>query len=154
MDIDLKKFFTGVRLLLVPDLQEKGLQLEIELDPSVPRIVCDPFRLEQVFINLAQNSLRYTDTGGIRISSRPEGDWIVFEVADSGCGIAKEHQNRIFERFFVADPARNKNGSGSGLGLAIVKHIVLLHQGEISVQSALGDGCTFTIKIPRLHGKD
>jgi two-component system phosphate regulon sensor histidine kinase PhoR len=154
LDIDLKKFFAGVRLLLEPDLQEKGLDLVIELDPSVPRIVCDPFRLEQVFINLAQNSLRYTDTGGIRISSRPEGDWIVFEVADSGCGIAKEHQNRIFERFFVADPARNKNGSGSGLGLAIVKHIVLLHQGEISVQSALGKGCTFTIKIPRLHGKD
>jgi two-component system phosphate regulon sensor histidine kinase PhoR len=147
-EINLATFLENIRLILEPDIHEKGLSLDITLDPTAPRLVCDPFRFEQVFINLVQNSLRYTDSGGISIRSFARGEDVVFEVADTGRGIGIEHLDKIFERFYVADSSRNKSRSGTGLGLAIVKHIVMLHQGEISVSSEKGVGTTFRITIP------
>ena len=148
-DINLSTFFDNIKLILEPEIQEKELTLEIELDPAIPRLVCDPFRLEQVFINLVQNSLRYTDKGTISIKSRKEGNKVIFEVSDTGTGIAPEHLDRIFERFYVADPSRTRSRNGTGLGLAIVKHIILLHHGDITVSSKLGEGTTFKITLPQ-----
>lgn len=147
-DISLETFFDNVRLILEPEVLAKNLYLRIEVDRSAQRLVCDPFRLEQVFINLIQNSLRYTDSGGITIRAATEADSVCFEVADTGRGIAEKYLLRIFERFFVADPSRNKMLSGTGLGLAIVKHIVQLHRGSISVASKRGQGTAFRILIP------
>lgn len=147
-DINLETFFANIRLILEPDCAEKRLTLDIVLAPNLPRLGCDPFKLEQVFINLVQNSLRYTETGGIRISAEAAAHAIRFQVSDTGRGIAPEHLPRIFERFYVADPSRNKRESGTGLGLAIVKHIVMLHRGEVSVQSTPGQGTTFTLELP------
>ncbi len=147
-DISLETFFDNVRLILEPEVAAKNLYLRIEVDPSAQRLVCDPFRLEQVFINLIQNSLRYTDSGGITIRAAIVDDSMCFEVADTGKGIAETYLPRIFERFFVADPSRNKLLSGTGLGLAIVKHIVQLHHGSISVASQRGQGTAFKILIP------
>ncbi|MGC9361449.1 MAG: HAMP domain-containing sensor histidine kinase [Candidatus Syntrophosphaera sp.] len=147
-DINLETFFENIRLILEPEIEEKQLYLRIELDPACPRLTCDPFRFEQVFINLVQNSLRYTDSGGITIRSSKAGDHLRFEVSDTGRGISAEHLPRIFERFYVADPSRNKSQSGTGLGLAIIKHIVLLHKGTISVDSKLGEGTVFRIDMP------
>ncbi len=149
-EIELEPFLANLSLILEPDLQAKGLNLSIALESGLERMVCDPFRFEQIFINLAQNSLRYTDTGGIRIRGSREGENTVFEISDTGQGIPAGHLDRIFERFYVADPSRNRGLSGTGLGLAIVKHIVLLHQGEISVSSEMGKGTTFRISIPPL----
>ena len=150
-NINLSTFFDNISLILEPEIQEKGLNLEINLDPAIPRLVCDPFRLEQVFINLVQNSLRYTDKGYISIKSRKEENKVIFEVSDTGTGIAPEHLDRIFERFYVADPSRSRSRNGTGLGLAIVKHIVLLHHGEITVSSTLGEGTTFKITLPQIN---
>ena len=150
-NINLSTFFDNISLILEPEIQEKGLNLEINLDPAIPRLVCDPFRLEQVFINLVQNSLRYTDKGYISIKSRKEENKVIFEVSDTGTGIAPEHLDRIFERFYVADPSRSRSRNGTGLGLAIVKHIVLLHHGEITVSSTLGEGTTFIITLPQIN---
>lgn len=147
-DINLETFFNNIRLILEPEIEEKQLFLRIELDPACPRLVCDPFKFEQVFINLVQNSLRYTDSGGITIRSFRVGDRVRFEVSDTGRGIDAEHLPRIFERFYVADPSRNKSLSGTGLGLAIIKHIVLLHKGTISVDSKPGEGTVFRIDMP------
>ena len=104
--------------------------------------------MEQVFINLVQNSLRYTTTGGITIRCKLADKEANFEVSDTGMGIDNIHLPRIFERFYVADPARNKTQSGTGLGLAIVKHIVQLHKGRITVQSEPGKGTIFSILLP------
>jgi two-component system phosphate regulon sensor histidine kinase PhoR len=98
-----------------------------------------------------QNSLRYTDKGYISIKSRKEENKVIFEVSDTGTGIAPEHLDRIFERFYVADPSRSRSRNGTGLGLAIVKHIVLLHHGEITVSSTLGEGTTFKITLPQIN---
>jgi len=104
--------------------------------------------LEQVFINLVQNSLRYTTQGGITIRSILVANEALFEVSDTGIGIDNIHLPRIFERFYVADSARNKTQSGTGLGLAIVKHIIQLHHGSITVKSELGIGTVFSILLP------
>lgn len=147
-EIGLETFFDNIRLILEPEVAAKGLALNIELEPGLPRLNCDPFKLEQVFLNLVQNSLRYTDQGGIMISARTGEDCVRFEVSDTGRGIAAKHLPRIFERFYVADPSRNKRDSGTGLGLAIVKHIVLLHRGQISVDSVPGQGTVFHLELP------
>ena len=147
-EIRLKTFFENLSLILSPEIEEKGLGLTIELDERLSHLSCDPFKLEQVFINLVQNSLRYTEKGGITIKSTVHDHSVIFEVSDTGKGIEAKHLSRIFERFYVADTARNRSRSGTGLGLAIVKHIVLLHQGRIAVKSEPGKGTGFFIQIP------
>lgn len=147
-EISLQTFFDNLFLIMSPELEDKGLSFDIELDKRMPRLSCDPFKLEQVFINLVQNSLRYTETGGIRIRSSVSDYRITFEVSDTGKGIEAKHLPRIFERFYVADSARNRSRSGTGLGLAIVKHIVLLHKGSIEVNSEPGKGTSFLIHLP------
>ena len=152
--INLSTFFDNIAFILSPMVEEKGLYLKIELDENLPTLTCDPFKLEQVFINLVQNSLRYTITGGITIRSQKLNNEALFEVCDTGTGIDNIHLPRIFERFYVADPARNKTQSGTGLGLAIVKHIVQLHQGSITVQSELGKGSVFSVFLPLLQAPE
>ncbi|OQC06317.1 MAG: Alkaline phosphatase synthesis sensor protein PhoR [Candidatus Cloacimonetes bacterium ADurb.Bin089] len=152
--INLSTFFDNIAFILSPMVEEKGLYLKIELDENLPTLTCDPFKLEQVFINLVQNSLRYTITGGITIRSQKLNNEALFEVCDTGTGIDKVHLPRIFERFYVADPARNKTQSGTGLGLAIVKHIVQLHQGSITVQSEPGKGSVFSVSLPLLQASE
>ncbi|MDY0219216.1 MAG: ATP-binding protein [Candidatus Cloacimonas acidaminovorans] len=152
--INLATFFANIAFILSPMVEEKGLYLKIELDEDLPYLTCDPFKLEQVFINLVQNSLRYTITGGITIRSQKLKNEALFEVCDTGTGIDNIHLPRIFERFYVADPARNKTQSGTGLGLAIVKHIVQLHQGNITVQSELGKGSVFSVFLPLLQAPE
>lgn len=147
-DIDLNTFFENIRLIISPSIEEKALKLSISLDSRLPRITCDPFKLEQVFINLVENSLRYTTKGEICITSKALDNEILLEFSDTGRGIEANHLPRIFERFYVADPSRNRSQSGTGLGLAIVKHIVLLHHGRIEVQSELGVGTKFLIYLP------
>lgn len=146
--IDTAAFFANLRMLLQPLVQEKGLTLDIEGLDACPQLWADPFKLEQVFINLVENSVRYTETGGIRINIRDGGPLVTIDVADTGAGIAEQHLKRIFERFYVADPSRNRGKSGTGLGLAIVKHIIQMHHGSISVSSQPGMGCTFHIMLP------
>jgi len=147
-EINLSTFFNNLHMILAPHIEAKGLNFNITLDKSLPRLACDPFKLEQVFINLVQNSLRYTNKGSINISCKAAGDEVTFQISDTGNGIDSSHLPRIFERFYVADPSRNRVNSGTGLGLAIVKHIVLLHNGKIDVSSEPGKGTCFNIALP------
>ncbi|HQE63983.1 MAG TPA: ATP-binding protein [Candidatus Saccharicenans sp.] len=127
---------------------KKGLSLEIEAEPLVT-LEADSFLLEQLVINLVDNALRYTEQGGVKISLRNKNDGVELQVSDTGIGLAEEHLSRIFERFYVVDKSRSRKTGGTGLGLAIVKHIVLLHQGKITVTSAPGVGTTFTVWLPK-----
>jgi len=84
----------------------------------------------------------------VKVEIIPQSQKVKIRVSDTGIGIPEEHINRIFERFYVVDKARSRQLGGTGLGLSIVKHIVLLHNGEISVDSKVGRGTTFTIVLP------
>jgi len=106
--------------------------------------------LEQALGNLLDNALQYTPAGG-RVSLRitADAERILCEVADTGIGIAPEHQERIFERFYRVDKARSREQGGTGLGLAIVKHVALAHGGGIALKSTPGRGSVFTLSLPR-----
>jgi two-component system phosphate regulon sensor histidine kinase PhoR len=146
--VDLRALTENIIKIFELRAKEKELTLELLADPELPLITADPFALEQMFINLIDNSLKYTDRGAVRISLKRKFDDILIEIEDTGIGIPAEHLDRIFERFYVADKSRSKKLGGTGLGLAIVKHIVLAHQGRISVRSEPGIGTTFSIILP------
>jgi signal transduction histidine kinase len=129
---------------------DKGLYLTEEIDPTMPDVITgDARRLQQVIINLVNNSAKFTEKGGVhvRILRSNPGHWSI-EVTDTGPGIAREEIPYIFETFRqVENPTIRKHG-GFGLGLAIVKQVVELMKGEIAVSSELGKGSTFIIKLP------
>ncbi len=126
----------------------KGISLRVVTEPDFPAIKADPFQVEQMFINLIDNAIKYTEHGEVEVRIRQDKEQVIIEVQDTGIGIPPEYQSRIFERFFVVDKSRSKRLGGTGLGLAIVKHIVLLHNGTINVESKPGEGTRFTIALP------
>ncbi|MGB9912477.1 MAG: ATP-binding protein [Candidatus Kapaibacteriota bacterium] len=130
-------------------LEEKNLDIEILCDKELPLINADAFRLEQVFVNLIDNAIKYSVRGTIRIEMHIEDEETVkIIVSDEGIGIPKEHRERIFERFYTVDKSRSRKFGGTGLGLSIVKHIILLHDGNIQVESQEGKGTKFIIHLP------
>jgi signal transduction histidine kinase len=115
---------------------------------ELPRTLCYPQQLGQVFINLLVNAVHAIDTlGEITVSTRQEDGWIFIAIRDTGCGIPEDIRRRIFEPFFTT----KELGKGTGLGLSICQDIILKHGGEIEVVSEVGAGTTFTVKIPVLE---
>jgi two-component system sensor histidine kinase SenX3 len=99
--------------------------------------------------NLVENAIAYSgEDTKVSITLRQDDDWVEIDVADQGIGIAPHDVDRIFERFYRADQARSRSTGGTGLGLAIVKHIATNHGGRVDVTSTLGDGSTFTLRLP------
>ena len=112
-------------------------------------VLADPDAMNQVFGNLIENSLKYAKTGKrIRVGAQPVEGAVEFVVQDFGPGIASEHLDRIFERFYRVDKARSRESGGTGLGLAIVRHIVHAHGGRVWVESELGEGAQFHFTLP------
>jgi two-component system sensor histidine kinase SenX3 len=103
-----------------------------------------------MFTNLVDNAVKYTPPGGrVEVTGGFEGSKIVIQVSDTGIGIPQASLPRIFERFYRVDKARSKETGGTGLGLSIVRHIAENHGGRVTVESALGEGSTFTVYLPR-----
>ena len=99
--------------------------------------------------NLVENAVAYSPCeASVSVSRRRSGDWVEIAVTDRGLGVAPEHQQRVFERFFRVDPARSRATGGTGLGLAIVKHVLANHGGEVRLWSSRGTGSTFTMRLP------
>ena len=129
--------------------REKGVKLELATDEVLPPVTVDGDRIAQVLRNLLSNALRHTEAGGrITIAARADGGRAVVEVTDTGAGIPAEALPHVFDRFYRADPSRSRATGGSGLGLAIARQLVRAHGGEISVQSAPGQGAIFSLWLP------
>lgn len=127
---------------------EAGVELTVDASPGT-WVRADPERLRQVIGNLLTNAIRYTDRDGkVQLEVRPEVFEAVLIVQDTGVGIAPEDVHRVFDRFWRADPARQRATGGSGLGLTIAHRIVTDHGGRIGVTSAPGEGTTFTVRLP------
>ena len=146
--IDLLQLAKTVAVIFAGRCREKNIRLEVNASDGLPAFFGDPFRLEQLFINLVDNAVKYTEHGEIHVSLASQEKEIEIRVRDSGQGIAAEHLSRIFERFYVVDPSRSREQGGTGLGLAIAKHIVLLHDGRIEAVSQPGQGTEFIITLP------
>lgn len=148
-EFDFFEMINNVIKIFSNKIKEKGLTIEVETFGYETKIKGDPYKLEQVFINLIDNAIKYTEKGGIKINYYLKDKSCVIEVIDSGIGIPKEHINRIFERFYVVDKSRSRKLGGTGLGLSIVKHIILLHGGKIEVESEVSKGSKFIITLPQ-----
>jgi two-component system, OmpR family, phosphate regulon sensor histidine kinase PhoR len=146
--VNLKQIAENVVRIFEPRAKEKNLELRFEAVVDLPPIDGDPFRLEQIFINLVENAVKYTEKGSVYVRLEKVGGGVVIEVRDTGIGIPLKDQSRVFERFYVVDKSRSRKTGGTGLGLSIVKHIVLLHGGRIDVQSTPGVGSTFRVFLP------
>jgi len=123
--------------------------------PSGLRVLGDQGLLVTALANLVSNAISYSPQGSpVSISRRRRGGSIEIAVTDRGIGIAREHQERVFERFFRVDKARSRATGGTGLGLAIVKHVAANHNGSIRLWSQPGTGSTFTLSIPAYQGEE
>ena len=128
-------------------LMTRGKPIAVFAECSVSEVASDPMRLRQILNNLVTNAARATRSGRITIAARREGDWLLLSVSDTGCGIALEKQQLIFNAFEQAG-SNGSASSGIGLGLAIVRQLVEVLGGEVSVASAPGAGATFTVRLP------
>jgi two-component system, OmpR family, phosphate regulon sensor histidine kinase PhoR len=146
--VNLEDLIENILKIFDQRVKKKGLALKFNADRNLPLIKADPFKLEQVFINLIDNAIKYTERGEIIISVSHKDETAVIEIQDTGICIPKEHLSRIFERFYVVDKSRSRKLGGTGLGLSIVKHIVLLHNGKIDVENIPGTGTKFIITLP------
>jgi two-component system phosphate regulon sensor histidine kinase PhoR len=146
---DLQGIIDTVLQIQKNQIDRLGHHVKIDLPNNLPKILVDRLRIEQVFINLIDNAVKFTPNGGaITIIARQQQDFIQVDVVDSGIGIAAEHLSRLVERFYRVDKARAKETGGTGLGLSIVKHIVNAHQGKLSISSVPHKGSTFSVFLP------
>ena len=133
---------------LRPQVETKGLNFQIKLATDLPPVVADPSQIARVITNLVLNAIRYTKHGEIGINAARRGRYVAISVSDTGIGIPGEHLPHIFEKFVQVPGAPT---GGAGLGLAISRLIVEAHGGQISAQSELGHGATFTFTLPCLN---
>jgi two-component system phosphate regulon sensor histidine kinase PhoR len=141
--------FDVVRSVLEALAQKKGINLEVALPPSLPRLHVDPGRMKQVLYNLVANGIKFTPRGGtVRLSAHPEPEHVTIDVADTGIGIAPEDLPRLFHEFEQIPQPGGPRPEGTGLGLALTRRLVTLHGGEVSVKSRLGVGSVFSVRIP------
>jgi len=149
-EFDLKEVIDEISMGFEQALAEKNQSLTVSAHGEDFSIQADRNKIEQVFANLIDNSVKYTkESGRIEISLYEEDQTIRVAVQDNGIGIPKEHRDRVFERFYRVDKARSRELGGTGLGLSIVKHIVLAHNGKISIESEPNRGTKVTVTFPK-----
>ncbi len=131
--------------------ERNGVAFTCEVEPDVPLLRADFEKIRHVMENLCGNALKFTPAGGrarLHIAGTPAGDEVLISVEDTGIGIAPADRQRIFERFVQADSSVSRKYSGTGLGLALAREYVEMHGGTIAVESELGQGSTFTVRLP------
>jgi two-component system phosphate regulon sensor histidine kinase PhoR len=147
-EVSLRSLAENILGLFEKRAREKGLTLSLQASSDLPPIQADSLQIEGLLLNLIDNAVKYTDGGSVTVRLGAEDGRVLIEVVDTGLGIDSGHLPHIFERFYVVDKSRSKKLGGTGLGLSIVKHIVLAHQGTVSVKSRLGEGTTVTVLLP------
>ncbi|TYP57450.1 ATP-binding protein [Thermosediminibacter litoriperuensis] len=142
---------TAVISKMMVNIRKKGLELEYDLPEDLPEVFADRDKMEQVFQNILSNAIKYTPQGGrIFVKAKNLGSRVQVSIRDTGIGIPREDLPRIFERFYRVDKTGSRELGGTGLGLSIAREIVLAHEGEISIQSELGQGTEVIIKLPAI----
>ena len=138
-----------VALLLNPVAAARGIRITCEFEGGLPVVKADPDLLAQAVTNVLGNAIKYSPSGrDVRISVRTDGNDVLIEMADRGYGIAREDVKRIFDKFYRVARAESADEPGTGLGLTFVREILESHGGQATVQSELGQGSTFTLRLP------
>jgi signal transduction histidine kinase len=147
--VDLRAALLGVLPVIKPRAQDKRIRISTFLPTDLPLVSADPGKFNQILLNLLTNGIKYThDNGSVSVEARPAGDFVEIWVNDTGIGIAKEDQDKVFQRFTQIDSSATRSQGGTGLGLAIVRDLVEMHGGTIRLQSKLGKGSSFVFTMP------
>ncbi|HEV2130449.1 MAG TPA: HAMP domain-containing sensor histidine kinase, partial [Longimicrobiaceae bacterium] len=134
--------------LVEPAAADKGLTFEVDAPEAPVWIESDPHKLRQILLNLVGNAVKFTPEGRVVVEAGAVGDTLLLRVRDTGIGIAPEHLERVFEPFWQADSSKSRRVGGTGLGLSITRKLAQLLGGDVEVQSELGRGSTFTVRLP------
>ncbi|CAN5873828.1 hypothetical protein BH23GEM9_BH23GEM9_07570 [soil metagenome] len=146
--LDVRTVIDDAASVIEPLAHGRGLTLHVDAPGHPVTLECDADRLRQILLNLLGNAVRYTEQGAVTIELQEQDEAVVVQVRDTGVGISDEDHDRIFEPFWQA--SRTRTGSqGTGLGLSVVKRLVTMLGGTISVDSAVGRGSEFTVRLPR-----
>ena len=148
-ELDLAEVLQNVAQSLKVNAEQKDLEFVTEIASGL-RVRGDRDRLAQVFLNLLSNAIKYTPAGTVELKAYRENDTVVVAVRDTGIGLSESDLKKLFQKFFRSDNPYVRKAGGTGLGLSIVKAIVERHNGTITVTSELGQGSTFTVRLPAL----
>ena len=146
---EINPFIESLVAEFIPVAEEKNIKITFHPAKDGLQVFGDKEKLRQVFVNLIQNALKYTDEGQVEINIEEEKKHVNIIIKDTGIGIPEVDLDRIFERFYRVDKARSRAVGGTGLGLAIVKHIIEAHGSKIMVQSKPGEGSQFSFKLKK-----
>ena len=135
--------------LVEPVVAAKGLTFKISTPNEKTTFMSDPAKVRQVLVNLLSNAIKFTDDGGITLTSQVENGRVVFEVQDTGIGIASEHQEQVFETFWQVDQTATRKAGGAGLGLSVSRRLARALGGDLDVESEIGKGSLFRFWVPR-----
>jgi signal transduction histidine kinase len=147
--VDVNKLLGDIQTHYLTPFNQKRIALNLQPASVILTANLDPIRFSQVVTNILENALRYTpENGRVDISAKQDNDQIEIIIQDSGQGVTPEEAAHLFDRFYRADEARNRNDGGSGLGLAIAKSIIEMHKGKIWAESEIGQGLKVSIVLP------
>ena len=132
--------------MVMPLAEAKGLSLRVDVPDA--QLHTDGGKFRQIILNLLSNAVKFTDRGEITLRARENEDSIDFQVVDTGIGIARENQERIFEPFWQVEQSPTRRAGGPGLGLSVSRSLARLLGGDVAVKSAVGEGSTFTLSLP------
>ncbi len=148
MEFELAEVARGAYSAFTALANKKGLSFALDIERARGRYVGDPTRLRQILYNLISNALKFTEQGEIRVTAVREGGMLCLSVRDTGVGIARENLEKLFAKFDQLDSSTTRRFGGTGLGLAICRELAHLMKGEIGVESELGLGSKFTLRVP------
>jgi len=149
--INVHDLVTELQRNYTPDAERKGLRIKIELDPQLELLKSSKLYVREVLQNFITNAIKYTERGHVTLTAKPLPKGVEFSVADTGIGISKSDQERVFDKFFRSEDFRTRKNNGTGLGLYVTMKLARLLHAEIRLESELNKGSNFTIFIPNLQ---
>jgi signal transduction histidine kinase len=149
--VDLAELTSDLVSVFRSTIERAGLQLHVRCDPLPEPIYVDADMWEKIVLNLLSNAFKFTFEGEIDVSLQQAGEWVELKVRDTGIGVDAAEVPRLFERFYRIEGTRSRTYEGSGIGLALVRELIKLHGGQIDVESIVGQGTTFTIRLKGGH---
>ncbi len=155
--VDVASLCEASTCMVAQSAMSKGITLQCTIAPSIDTIYADERRLKQILVNLLSNAVKFTPSGGhisLTVSADPEATSVFFTVSDTGIGIDESDIPRLFQPFVQIDAGLSRQHDGTGLGLVLVKRLAEAHSGSVSVESHVGVGSNFTVRIPWLHAQN
>lgn len=149
-DINANELVEHLLSLYTKEAEDKGLKLYADIDPSLSLLHSSRLYVQEIMQNFITNSIKYTETGSVTIHAKQKENGVEFAVTDTGIGISKGDQARVFDKFFRSEDFHTRVQNGTGLGLHVTRKLAQLAKAEISLESELGKGSTFTIFFPNL----